>query len=147
MTTTNLDQKRRWLDVLAILHYVYGGFLVAMLVVGVVFVTIVFGFAGVADEAPLGVFVPVAMASVGLLLGLAMGVANLFAGRWLRERRNWVGALVVSGINCLNVPLGTLLGVFTIVVLAADDGQALFEQRPSPPPAQPVVPAPQAPSP
>jgi hypothetical protein len=54
------------------------------------------------------------------------GTVNVFAGRCLRQRRRWMATVVISAINCLNVPLGTLLGVFTIVVVAGD-GRAFFE--------------------
>ena len=36
---------------------------------------------------------------------------------------------MVAGLNCLHMPLGTLLGVFTFIVLARPSVQALFEQR------------------
>jgi hypothetical protein len=128
-TTTNLDQKRSWLDVLGILHYVYGGFIVAALVVGLAILVFGVGLAAIAGDAEPGMVLPIALASFGLLFGFLLGVANLAAGRWLRQRRSWVGIVVVAAINCLNVPLGTLLGVFTIVVLAGDDVQGLFGRR------------------
>lgn len=144
MTTTsqspNLDQRQTWIDVLGILHYVYGGVLVAALLVGIVFVTVVFGWAGLSGDLEPGVFVPIAMAGFGLLFALALGIANLFAGRWLRARRQWVGSLVVAAINCLNVPVGTLLGVFTIVVLAGDGMRGVFGDRPPTPPHEAVRP-------
>ena len=52
-----------------------------------------------------------------LLLGMAL---NVLAGHWLRTRRHWTFCCVVAGLNTLSVPLGTLLGVFTLVVLTKD---------------------------
>lgn len=42
---------------------------------------------------------------------------NILAARYLRSFRNRKFLFVVSGINCLNMPLGTVLGIFTIIVL------------------------------
>jgi hypothetical protein len=34
---------------------------------------------------------------------------------------------VVAGINCLHIPLGTVLGIFTIVVLCRESVRELYE--------------------
>jgi hypothetical protein len=48
---------------------------------------------------------------------VAAGVGNLLSGFFIRRRRYRPFSLAVAGINCLNMPLGTLLGAFTFVVL------------------------------
>ena len=128
-TGTDLEQKKSYLDILAIFHYVYGG-------VGLLFVF----FAGAIMG---GVFsIPevyrdmrhdagcLPMIVFGFAIGLALlyCVANLLAGRWLQQRRQRVPVLVVSGLNCLNFPLGTLLGVFSIALLAQVEVKALFDR-------------------
>lgn len=55
------------------------------------------------------------------------GVLNLLSGLFIRSRRHRTFSLVVSGINCLHVPLGTVLGVFTIVVLIRDSVRELYD--------------------
>ena len=60
------------------------------------------------------------------LYGITTMVLNALAAKWLRARRNWVFCMVVAGINCLSIPLGTVLGVFTIVVLAKDPVRLSF---------------------
>jgi hypothetical protein len=57
-----------------------------------------------------------------------MAVVNFLAGRWLKQRRQWMPIIVVSVLNALNVPIGTLLGVITIVVLVGDDVRAAFDR-------------------
>lgn len=52
----------------------------------------------------------------GALLVVAF-VVNILSGMFLRGSRNRLFSLIVAGVNCLNVPLGTALGVFTIMVL------------------------------
>ncbi len=55
-------------------------------------------------------------AAFGVLFVLG-GIANLLSGLFIRQRRYRTFSLVVAGLDCLNMPLGTLLGVFTFVVL------------------------------
>ena len=56
----------------------------------------------------------------GAVWFMSSGVLNLISGLCLRARKGRTFSLVVAGINCLHIPLGTVLGVFTIVVLVRD---------------------------
>jgi len=49
-----------------------------------------------------------------ILLGI---VLNVISARCIKQRKNRVFSIVVAAINCLQIPLGTVLGIFTIVVL------------------------------
>jgi hypothetical protein len=51
------------------------------------------------------------------------------AGRFLQLRRNYIFCMVAAGFACLQVPLGTVLGVFTIIVLQRPEVKRMFEQR------------------
>ena len=55
----------------------------------------------------------------GILLVMG-GIANLLSGLFMRNRTNRTFSLVIAGINCLQFPFGTALGVFTFVVLLRD---------------------------
>ena len=59
-----------------------------------------------------------------MILGAAL---NLLAGNALRKRRARLFCMVVAGLNCLQVPLGTTLGVFTLVVLNQESVRKLFD--------------------
>ena len=48
------------------------------------------------------------------------------AGRSLARHRRYTFCLVVAAILCLFVPFGTLLGVFTIIVLVRSTVRARF---------------------
>ncbi|MGJ8726546.1 MAG: hypothetical protein ACSHYB_18520 [Roseibacillus sp.] len=48
---------------------------------------------------------------------LLIVVLNILCARDLRTNNNRTLSLIVSGVNCLNFPLGTTLGVFTLIVL------------------------------
>ena len=58
------------------------------------------------------------------LVGLAMTLCILLAGGSLSRRRHFV--FVVACIECIFVPFGTILGIFTIIVLSRESVKALF---------------------
>jgi hypothetical protein len=59
-----------------------------------------------------------------LMLG---GVGNLLSGIWIRARRHRWFSLLVAAINCMQVPIGTILGVFTIIVLMRESVRDSYE--------------------
>ncbi|HET7558140.1 MAG TPA: hypothetical protein VFK08_08725 [Rhodanobacteraceae bacterium] len=59
----------------------------------------------------------------------ASGVLNLISAFCLRARRCRTFSIVVACINCLYMPLGTILGVFTILVLARDTVREAYETQ------------------
>ncbi|HCN28716.1 MAG TPA: hypothetical protein DIT64_08095 [Verrucomicrobiales bacterium] len=63
---------------------------------------------------------------IGVLI-LLVGFANLAAGFSLRRKKHHVFCLVVAGLNCLQFPFGTALGVFTFIVLLRDSVRAAFK--------------------
>jgi hypothetical protein len=58
---------------------------------------------------------------------ISSGVLNLVSGLFIRARKHRTFSLIVAGINCLHIPLGTVLGVFTIIVLMRDSVRELYE--------------------
>lgn len=59
-----------------------------------------------------------------ILGGLVM---NLLAGLFLRARKHPIFTLITAGLNCLHIPIGTVLGVFTIVVLSRPSVRHLYD--------------------
>ncbi|HEY5315273.1 MAG TPA: hypothetical protein VIK18_22265 [Pirellulales bacterium] len=58
---------------------------------------------------------------------LTSGTLNLISGFCLRARKHRTFSLVVAGVNCLYMPLGTILGAFTILVLVRDSVRELYD--------------------
>jgi hypothetical protein len=58
-----------------------------------------------------------------LLTGL---VLNVLSGFFLWRKRNRLFSLIIGGLNCLQIPFGTALGVFTILVLSRDSVRQLY---------------------
>jgi hypothetical protein len=55
------------------------------------------------------------------------GIGNLLSGLFLRRRRNRLFSLVVAGLNFIQFPFGTVLGVFTFIVLMRDSVREVYE--------------------
>jgi hypothetical protein len=62
---------------------------------------------------------------VGAIIVIA-GVTNVLSGLFLLRRKHRMFSVVVGGLNCLQIPFGTALGVFTILVLSRDSVQELY---------------------
>lgn len=138
------EQKRNYLDILAVFHYVNGALALVCTLAVLAFMSIGLGAAtnwGDNWEMEAGCSIVAVMAFVFILVG-GYAVLNLLAGRALQTRNNYVLILVTSAVNCLNVPLGTLLGIFTLVLLSDPAVRAIFDHAalPAEAPAQPPQP-------
>lgn len=66
---------------------------------------------------------------IGLVMFLVMITLAAMKARaaWcLKKRRSRVFCLVVGGISCLGIPYGTVIGVFTFIVLGRASVKQLF---------------------
>jgi len=66
-----------------------------------------------------------------ILLGVTTAACFALAGRNLARHRSWIFCMVIAGIACTMMPLGTVLGVFTILVLNRPSVRALFAETPA----------------
>lgn len=66
----------------------------------------------------------------GTLSGLGFATALACAAKFLSERSHYRYCLVVAAIACAFMPFGTVLGVFTIIVLMRPSVRALFVEKP-----------------
>jgi len=62
-----------------------------------------------------------------MLVCLCAMIGHLLCGKYLLARKNRTFCLVVGGLSCLMLPLGTVLGIFTILVLMRPSVGALFD--------------------
>lgn len=60
------------------------------------------------------------------LLGIAMAICVLIAGRCLSGCKCYSFTLVMACVECLFIPFGTILGVFTIIVLSRESVRTLY---------------------
>jgi len=66
------------------------------------------------------------LAGAWMLVGLSSAVCLALAGRFLDRRRHHDYCLAVAGVSCLFMPVGTVLGIFTLLVLLRPSVRALF---------------------
>ena len=133
MPTT--EQDRQHLQLLAIFHYVLAALAalfsllpVLHMVMGLVIVGESARSGG--EDAAIGVVMGwmfVAMSMLFILAGLAFAVCLFLAGRFLDQRTHYTFCLVTAAISCMFVPIGTVLGVFTLIVLMRPAVKAEFE--------------------
>jgi hypothetical protein len=85
------------------------------------------GSRGSGPPAEMGwLFVAIGVTFMFALFSLA--VVNFLTARFIAKREKRTFCIVIAALNCLHAPLGTLLGVFTIVVLSRDAVRTLFER-------------------
>jgi hypothetical protein len=51
---------------------------------------------------------------------ITASILNILSGIFILQRRYRMFSLVIAGLDCFQVPIGTALGVFTIIVLLRD---------------------------
>ena len=61
---------------------------------------------------------------------ITSAVLNVISGICLRTRKNRTFSFVVAAIDCLHIPLGTILGIFTIIILSRESVRELYDARP-----------------
>jgi hypothetical protein len=121
------------LRLLSIFHYVVAGLAALFacipslhLFIGIAMVS---GWGDFAEQDPMlgamGWFF-IVFASMFILTGWAFACCLAFAGRFLSQRRRYTYCLVMAGVACMFAPFGTVLGVFTIIVLVRDSVKSLF---------------------
>jgi hypothetical protein len=129
-----MNQDQEHLNLLSIFHYIVGGiavlfslFPIIYLVLGVLFLTIPHRFAGSGPPPPffLG-WIFIFIGAGFMLVGLAFAVCLILAGRYVVRHKHYIFCLVMASLNCLFFPFGTILGVFTIVLLMRPSVKTLF---------------------
>ncbi|MBK8286169.1 MAG: hypothetical protein IPK97_15540 [Ahniella sp.] len=123
------------LRLLAIFHYVIAGFIAFFSLfpllhvgMGIAMLSGVMpsnGAANSGDEAMIG-WVFILMGGGFVLFGELVAFLMFRAGRCLKQQKSYTYCLVIAAISCLFMPLGTVLGVFTIIVLVRPSVKTLF---------------------
>ncbi len=72
-----------------------------------------------------GIFLAVFAGSF-VLAGWMLGGMTIYSGLCLRRHKRRLFSLIIAAIQCMFVPIGTVLGVFTIVVLMRDSVRRLY---------------------
>ena len=131
-----MTQAEEHLRLLSIFHYVVAG-LVALfslfpifhLIFGL-FIVLAPGEVGTKEEqagaAVIG-WAFVTFAVVFITIGWGFAACIFTAGRFLAKRKHYLFCLAMAGVECMFMPFGTVLGVFTIIVLVREPVKQLFK--------------------
>ena len=131
-----MNHDKEHLRLLAIFHYVVAGLAALFSFFPLLYTTVgaIFIFAARHGTPKPGEQLPpeflgwifVVLGLLLFLLGVAMAICILIAGRCLSRRKHYTFALVMACIECLLIPFGTILGVFTIIALSRESVKELF---------------------
>jgi hypothetical protein len=119
------------LKLLAIFHYIYAGLIALGGCCGsiYIFVGLLMATGQMDGQNPPPQEVGWMMSGMGaFFMLLAWGMALLvgMAGRYIQQRRRRLYCIIVAAIICVNIPIGTALGIFTLVVLSRPSVKQLF---------------------
>ena len=64
-----------------------------------------------------------------ILFGWTFAVLSLITGGWIARRKHYTFCFVIACVECMFMPFGTVLGVFTILVLNRQSVKELFASR------------------
>ena len=130
-----MNQDEEHLKLLSIFHYVAGGltgfvacFPIFHLIIGIVILAE--GLSETSgDERTPGLMFGLMFILIALILisaGWTLAICMIVSGRRLARRRHYKFCLVIACISCVLMPYGTVLGVFTIIVLTRPAVKELF---------------------
>ena len=133
----SVNQDKEHLRLLSIFHYVAGAMTALFACVPLIHLAIgVAMLCGALDgkNAPpralglLFVIFPIFF----ILCGWALAVCMIIAGGSLARYQARTYCLVIAAIECIVMPFGTVLGVFTLIVLMRDSVKVLFSANQAP---------------
>ncbi len=111
------------LTFIAVIHIVFGimGFIFGL---GLFF--LITG-GGLLSREPIAIFVTSAVGSALAIFLTVLSVPGIIAGIGLLKRKSWarIFMLIISVLDLMNIPFGTVLGVYTIWALMQDESVVL----------------------
>jgi hypothetical protein len=129
------NEDEKYVDLLSLFHYVLG--IITALFSCMPFIHVFIGlamisgkmFADTSSSSPPDAFgwIFVIMGSVFILIGWTIAICMLIAGRKLKMRKSRMFCMIVAGVECMFMPFGTVLGVFTLVGLNKESIKDMFE--------------------
>ncbi|MEI2433575.1 hypothetical protein RDV84_00685 [Lysobacter yananisis] len=120
------------LKLLSIFYYVLAALGALALLMAVGITVLLFGYLGAGGAGHDGsvatgdLTVLIVVMALSVALSLASGILQFMTARRLSQRRGRGLCQFTAAITCLSFPLGTLLGVFTFIVLARPQVRAAF---------------------
>jgi len=133
--TVEENRMRKHVNVAAILQIVFG----SLIVIGALVIAFAFGFIDQFVDDATAIKVLGIIGTPLIVLMLLFGGAMIAGGVGLFSCKPWarILTLVMAALGLLNIPIGTLKGVYIIWVLVQSETISLFDKGcPAMPPAQ-----------
>ncbi|OGP55995.1 MAG: hypothetical protein A2Y65_03690 [Deltaproteobacteria bacterium RBG_13_52_11] len=132
-----MNEDLQYLKLLSIFHYIFGGMAALFAFIPIIYVVIgmlAFYIPGPLDFESEGVpaFIGLLLIIFGtglIVLGWAFSACIIIAGRYLARQVHYMFCMVMAAIECIFMPFGTVLGIFTIVVLVRPSVKEMFERN------------------
>lgn len=127
-TRVMVDRDEEHLRLLAVFHFIVGGFNLLVLVL-LVLLPLVLGpsyYAALNIPQPPGGWQERLIGA--LLVGSLQTLIYALNGWSLKNHHNRISCMILSVIECLSIPLGLILGVSAILVLRRDSVKELFDR-------------------
>ncbi|MCC6125197.1 MAG: hypothetical protein IT426_09565 [Pirellulales bacterium] len=139
----DMDADREHLRLLSIFHYILSGLMAIMSCLPIL--QLAMGIRFLNDMEPFNVpdihmssddkffsvfhFMMIFIPSLMIVLGWTYAFCLFLAGKFLQRHAHLAFCFTVAAVSCLFVPMGTVLGVFTIVVLSRSSVKRLFNVK------------------
>ena len=75
----------------------------------------------------MGVFI--AVFGVMIAMGILYGIAQIVSGRFIKQRRHRVFTIIVALPNVVFIPYGTILAIFTLMVLDRNSVKQMYSSQ------------------
>jgi hypothetical protein len=134
-----MKEDEQYLKIISIFHYIVGGLaglfacfpiLHFAVGIGMLISSFVQPQEGGLPFMLMGLFFTFLAGSI-MLIGWAFAICIIITGRYIAQRRNHLFCLVVAGVQCMFTPFGTVLGVFTLIILLRPSVKELFVDQPA----------------
>ena len=139
MPELNLQDEQH-LRLLSIFHYVVGALVILFSCIFIIHLAM--GIAALVNPQimknakgqippPFFGWLFVAFGSIAIIIGWTLGICIIAAGKSLAGRKRYWFCFVMAAVSCMFTPFGTVLGVFTLIVLSRPSVKAIFNVSPS----------------
>ena len=137
---TTESKEASYLNSLAIAHYAVGAVMMLFACIPLIHFSIglafVIGgdqgwFENQGEEAPpefIG-WMFMAIGALLFLIGQTVAISVIVSGLLLKKRVKYMFSFVLACVACLFMPFGTVLGIFTIIVLIKPEAKALYKTK------------------
>lgn len=145
-----MNDERNRLKLLSIFQYIFGALTALFACIQLEVFASLFTYPEIMDESTmpdgleLRIMLVIFILFVSFLIikAFATAICSALVGWFLGQRTHYRFCMIVSAFECLTIPLGTILGVFTLFTLSRDSMRARFDHHLPPPllPGPPPLP-------